>query len=87
VGPSYFKRTFGLSGAEVAAYTPLIGAAAFIGLIGGGFLADRLLRRGILAARVHVTVWSFLAGGVVLGAALLTTSLPVAIRCCLSVRC
>ena len=70
-GPSYFKRTFGLSGAEVAGLTPIIGAGAFVGLIGGGFLADVLLRRGILAARVHVTVWSFLAGGIVLAAALL----------------
>jgi MFS family permease len=62
----------------VAGLTPLVGAGAFVGLIGGGFLADRLLRRGLLAARVHVTVWSFLAGGVVLAAALSTTSLPVA---------
>jgi predicted MFS family arabinose efflux permease len=77
-GPSYFKRTFGLSGTEVAGLTPVIGAGAFVGLIAGGFLADRLLQRGVLLARVHVTVWSYLAGGVVLAGALLTTRLSVA---------
>lgn len=77
-GPSYFKRTFGLTGGEVGAIAPLIGSGAFVGLVAGGFFADRLLRRGVLRARVHVTVWAYLAGGVVLAAALLTTRLSVA---------
>jgi ACS family D-galactonate transporter-like MFS transporter len=77
-GPSYFKRTFGLNGTEVAELTPLIGAGAFAGLIAGGFFADRLLRRGVLRARVHVTVWAYAAGGVVLAGALLTTRLWLA---------
>ncbi|MEY2422559.1 MAG: hypothetical protein QOI95_2626 [Acidimicrobiaceae bacterium] len=77
-GPSYFKRTFHLTGTEVAGLTPVIGAGAFVGLIAGGFLADRLLQRGVLRARVHVTVWAYLAGGIVLAGALLTTRLAVA---------
>ena len=78
-GPSYFKRTFGLTGTEVAGLTPIIGAGAFVGLIAGGFIADRLLKRGVLLARVHVTVWANAAGGVVLACALLTTRLGVAV--------
>jgi MFS family permease len=78
-GPSYFKRTFGLTGTEVAGLTPIIGAGAFAGLIAGGFIADRLLKRGVLRARVHVTVWANLAGGAVLACALLTTRLAVAV--------
>lgn len=77
-GPSYFKRTFGLTGGEVGAIAPVIGAGAFVGLLAGGFLADRLLARGVLRARVHVTVWAYLAGGGVLALALLTTRLTVA---------
>jgi len=78
-GPSYFKRTFHLTGTDVAGLTPLIGAGAFVGLVAGGFLADRMLRRGVLLARVHVTVWSNAVGGIVLATALLTTRLWVAV--------
>jgi MFS family permease len=78
-GPSYFKRTFGLDGTQVAGLTPIIGAGAFVGLIAGGFIADRLLRRGVLRARVHVTVWGNMIGGLILGIALLTTHLWVAV--------
>jgi predicted MFS family arabinose efflux permease len=77
-GPSYFKRTFHLTSTEVSGLAPLIGVGTFAGLIGGGFLADRLLRRGMLRARVHVSAWGYLAGAVVLAAALLTTQLSVA---------
>jgi MFS family permease len=78
-GPSYFKRTFGLSGEEVAGLTPVIGSGAFLGLLAGGFIADRLLRRGVLRARVHVTVFGYFTGGIVLALALSTTSLPIAV--------
>ena len=74
-GLSYFKRTFGLSSTGASAIAPAIGIGTFAGLIGGGFLADRLLRRGVLRARVHVAVWGYLAGAVVFAAAFMTTNL------------
>ena len=77
-GLSYFKRTFGLSGTEASAIAPVIGIGTFAGLIGGGFLADRLLRRGVLKARVHVSVWGYLAGAVAFAAAFTTTNIWVA---------
>ena len=77
-GLSYFKRTFGLSGTEASAIAPVIGIGTFAGLIGGGFIADRLLRRGVLRARVHVSVWGYLAGAVAFAAAFTTTNLWVA---------
>lgn len=77
-GLSYFKRTFGMSGTEASAIAPIIGIGTFAGLVGGGFLADRLLRRGVLRARVHVSVWGYLAGAVAFAAAFTTTSLWIA---------
>jgi MFS family permease len=78
-GDSYFKRTFDLTGSDVAALAPIVGSGAFVGLLLGGFLADRLLRRGVLRARVHVTVFGYFLGGIVLAVAFLTTRLAVAL--------
>lgn len=77
-GIPYFKRTFHYSGGEVAALTPIIGAGAFIGLVGGGFLADRLLRRGVLRARVLVAGFGYVAGGAVLVVAFMTRVIWIA---------
>jgi hypothetical protein len=77
-GLAYFKRTFGLSGTEAAGLAPVIGAGAFAGVLGGGFLADWLLRRGMLRARVYVTAVGFAGAGLVYLIAFTTTSLVVA---------
>jgi MFS family permease len=77
-GPAYFKRTFGLDGTQVGLLAPLIGFGSFAGLLGGGFLADRLLRRGVLRARVWVSIVGYGGGGIFMIFALLTTSLLVA---------
>jgi len=77
-GLAYFKRTFGLSGTQVAFLAPVLGIGAFAGIIGGGFLADRLLERGMLKARLWVTAFGFIGAGVVYMAAFTTTSLWVA---------
>ncbi|MHB8467882.1 MAG: MFS transporter, partial [Acidimicrobiales bacterium] len=53
-GLAYFKRTFGLTGTQAAELAPLLGVGAFVGLLGGGYLADRLLARGMLRARMYV---------------------------------
>lgn len=77
-GIPYFKRTFDLSSTEAAGLAPILGLGAFLGVLGGGFIADRLLDRGMVRARLYVTVVGFGGAGIVLFAALSTTSLPVA---------
>jgi MFS family permease len=47
-------------------------------VLGGGFLADRFLDRGVLRARLYVTVGGFAGAGVLLFAAFSTTRLAVA---------
>jgi MFS family permease len=77
-GLAYFKRTFGLSGAQAAGLAPVLGAGAFAGVLGGGFLADRLLQRGMLRARLYVTAAGFAGAGVFFMLAYTTTNLWVA---------
>jgi MFS family permease len=77
-GIPYFKRTFGLSGTEAAGLAPLLGLGAFAGVLGGGFLADRLLAKGMLRARLYVTAFGFAGAGVLLLFAFSTTRLAVA---------
>jgi len=77
-GIPYFKRTFGLSGTEAAALAPLLGIGAFVGVLGGGFLADRLLERGMVRARLYVAAVGFAGAGVFLIGAYSTTRLAVA---------
>ena len=77
-GLAYFKRTFGLSSTDAAGLAPLIGGGAFAGVLGGGFLADRMLAVGRLKARVYVTAAGFAGGGVVFALAYTTTNLWVA---------
>jgi MFS family permease len=77
-GIAYFKRTFHLSGAQAAGLAPIIGIGAFAGVLGGGFLADRLLERGMLRARLNVTACGFGAAGVTYLLAFSTTTLWVA---------
>jgi MFS family permease len=77
-GLAYFKRTFGLSGAEAAGLAPVLGVGAFAGVLGGGFLADRLLARGMLRARLNVTAFGYAGAGLVLMAAFSVTKLWMA---------
>ena len=63
-GIAYFKRTFHLSGAQAAGLAPVLGVGAFLGVLGGGFLADRLLARGMLRARLNVTALGYAGAGI-----------------------
>ena len=54
-GIDFFKQAFDLSPTKAGAFVPVIGGGAVLGLIGGGELADFLLRRGVANARVYVT--------------------------------
>ena len=77
-GIPYFKRTFHYSGAKVAAFTPLLGAGAFGGVLAGGFLADWLLKRGVVRARILVAGLGYFIGGGVLVVAFSTRMIWVA---------
>jgi MFS family permease len=80
-GVDYFKQQFHLSATKAGALTPAIGAGAAIGLIGGGELADWLLKRGVLNARVYVTAVSSVFATVFFLPAFFTHSLPIAAVC------
>src|SRR2546425_286526 len=65
----YFKRVHHLGAAEAGAYTALLGIGSVAGVLGGGFLADRFLRRGIINARVYGVAFTCMSARVFLGAA------------------
>jgi predicted MFS family arabinose efflux permease len=75
-GIEFFKQAFDLSATKAGAFVPAIGAGAALGLVGGGELADHLLRRGMTNARVHVTAVSSVLASVFLLPAFLSSSLP-----------
>jgi predicted MFS family arabinose efflux permease len=77
-GIDFFKQEFDLTATKAGAFVPVIGAGAALGLLGGGELADRLLRRGVLNARVYVTAVSSVLASVILLPAFLTSSLVLA---------
>jgi MFS family permease len=77
-GLAYFKRTFHLSGTQAAGLAPVVGIGAFVGVLGGGFLADRLLARGMLRARLNVTAFAYAGAGITYLFAFSTTSLAIA---------
>jgi len=59
-GIPYFKEVHGLSDSAAGGYAVTFGAGAAVGVIAGGYLADRLLKRGIVNARIYVCVFSSL---------------------------
>jgi predicted MFS family arabinose efflux permease len=56
----------------------VLGIGAFAGVLGGGFLADRLLARGMLRARLYVTAVGYAGAGLFFMAAFTSTRLWVA---------
>jgi MFS family permease len=66
-----------LSEAQAGGVAALLGIGSIVGILGGGFLADRYLRRGHLNARVYVTAAGSLAASIVLVPAFASTSLLV----------
>jgi predicted MFS family arabinose efflux permease len=76
-GIDFFKQSFDLSATEAGAFVPVIGGGAALGLLGGGELADRLLRRGVTNARVYVTAVASVLAAVLLLPAFLTSSLAL----------
>jgi predicted MFS family arabinose efflux permease len=80
-GIEFFKRAFDLNAKLAGAFAPVIGAGAVVGLLLGGEVADRLLARGDVNARVHVVAVASVLASVFLLPAFLSSSLPVAAVC------
>lgn len=77
-GVEFFKRTHALSAAWAGVVVALFGLGAAVGVLGGGLVSDRLLRRGMVNSRIAVISASSLAATVVLIPAFLLPSLLVA---------
>src|SRR3954465_7262119 len=75
----YYKRIYHMGAAEAGGVTSLLGIGAVFGILGGGFLSDRYLRKGHINARVYVVAISSIAATAVLLPAFLSTTLLVAV--------
>jgi MFS family permease len=73
----YFKRVHDLEAAAAGGLTALLGAGAVIGILSGGFLADRRMRQGAVNARIDVVAFGSIIGGIVLMPAFASTSLAL----------
>src|SRR5206468_7273721 len=76
-GVEYFKKVHGLDAAGAGALTGLLGMGSVVGILGGGFISDRYLRRGFINARVYVIAFGSIAATAVLMPAFASTSLLV----------
>jgi MFS family permease len=76
-GVEYFKRVHDLGAAAAGGVTALLGAGSVFGILGGGIVADRLLARGVVNARVYVVSYGSIAATFVLAPAFASTSLAV----------
>lgn len=77
-GVEFFKRQHDLSAGQAGLFTGLFGLGAAVGVIAGGFVSDRYLRRGVLNARIFVVSISSIAATVALAPAFLVPSLAAA---------
>lgn len=75
----FTQHQYGISHNVATSLTPLLGVGALVGVLLGGRLADRLLRRGRIASRVEVGGISALLGAGMFIPALLARSVLVAV--------
>lgn len=76
-GVEYFKRVHELDATGAGILTGSLGLSSVIGIVGGGFLADRLFSRGLISARVWVAGISSILAGIVFVPAFASTNLWV----------
>jgi MFS family permease len=74
-GVTYFERVHHLGPAFAGLLSTVLGAGSAIGVLAGGFLADRLLRHGHVNARVYVVAYGSIAASLVLAPAFASTNL------------
>lgn len=75
----YFRRVHHMGPAQAGLVTSVLGVSALVGILGGGFLADRLMSRGVVCARVYVVAISSIAASILLAPAFASTDLPVTV--------
>lgn len=73
----YFKRVHHLSNAGAGGLVALLAVGSAAGIIGGGYLADRLLRKGSVYGRVHIIAAASVLASLVLAPAFASTSMWV----------
>jgi MFS family permease len=76
-GVSYFERVHHLGPAAAGGLATVLGAGSALGVLAGGLLADRRLRRGHVNARVHVAAFGAIGASLVLAPAFASTTLLV----------
>jgi MFS family permease len=74
-GVDYFQEVHGLSTKAAGGFAGLLGLGSIVGILGGGFLSDRYLKRGHLNARVYVAAFGAIGATVVLVPAFASTNL------------
>jgi predicted MFS family arabinose efflux permease len=75
----FAKEHYAISQGLASALTLVLGIGALAGVLAGGRLADGLLRKGVISARVDVPGVAVLIAGVLLIPALITTHLSLAV--------
>jgi MFS family permease len=75
----YYKRIHHMTASEAGAVTALLGVGAVFGILGGGFISDRYLRRGVVNARVYVVAVSSIAATAILLPAFISTTLSITV--------
>ncbi|MEY2452476.1 MAG: hypothetical protein QOD92_2050 [Acidimicrobiaceae bacterium] len=73
----YFQDVHGLSHEEAGGYAVVFGLGAAVGVLSGGYVADRLLRRGMVNARIYVVVVSTIIATIIFVPAFASSSLAV----------
>jgi MFS family permease len=74
-GVTYFERVHHLGPALAGLLSTVLGAGSAIGVLAGGFLSDRLLRRGHVNARLYVVAYGSIGATLVLAPAFAASSL------------
>ncbi|WP_179271424.1 MFS transporter [Actinomadura meyerae] len=75
----FVQERYSLSRGELSAFILVIGLASLIGVLAGGRLADRLVGRGVVSARVNVPGAAFVAAVLLFLPGLLTTEAAIAL--------
>jgi predicted MFS family arabinose efflux permease len=78
-GVLFLVEQFGVSASTASLLIVAVGIAGFVGVVGGGRLGDRLIERGVIAGRIRVGSWSYLAVALLFVPVLLASSLVVAL--------
>jgi MFS family permease len=73
----FLQEVHDLSHETAGAYAVVFGLGAAVGVLGGGFIADRMLQRGIVNARIYVAVVSSVVATIIFVPAFAASSLAI----------